>query len=126
MTCHIVAGMATIEQLMHANLLEVFNERDDERRRAAMTRTYAPDVRFTDPDEVVVGHEAVDTKAQKILDEAPGFVFSPAGPTRVIGDLGYLEWNFGPEGQRPVVRGADIALAADGLITSIYTLLFTD
>ncbi|GIF17853.1 hypothetical protein Ate02nite_05830 [Paractinoplanes tereljensis] len=111
---------------MQANLLEVFNERDATRRRAAMTRTYASDVRFTDPDEVVVGHEAVDTKAQKILDEAPGFVFTPAGPTRIAGELGYLEWNFGPEGQPPVVRGADIALVANDKITNIYTLLLTD
>ncbi|GIE47754.1 hypothetical protein Ani05nite_12880 [Amorphoplanes nipponensis] len=111
---------------MQANLLEVFNERDGERRRAAMARTYASDVRFSDPDEAVVGHAAIDTKAQKILDEAPGFVFSPGGPIRVVGDLGFLEWGFGPEGQPPVVRGADVVLVADGLITSVYTMLFTD
>jgi hypothetical protein len=117
--------MATIEQLMQANLLEVFNQRDGERRRAAIGRTYAPGVRFADPDEIVQGHEALDAKAQKILDGAPGFVFAPVGPVQVNHDLGYLGWGFGPEGQPPVVRGADIALTADGLITSIYTLLFT-
>ena len=117
--------MATIEQLMQANLLEVFNERDGERRRAAIGRTYASDVRFSDPDEVVEGHEALDAKAQKILDGAPGFVFSPAGPIQVNHDLGYLAWNFGPQGQPPVVRGVDIALVTDGLIHAVYTLLFT-
>ena len=118
--------MATIEQLMHANLLEVFNQRDGERRRAAIGRTYAPEVRFSDPDEVVEGHEALDAKAQKLLDGAPGFVFTPAGPIQVNHDLGYLAWNFGPAGQPPVARGTDIALVTDGLITSLYTLLFTD
>ena len=117
--------MATIEQLMQANLLEVFNERDGERRRAAIGRTYGSDVRFSDPDEVVEGHEALDAKAQKILDGAPGFVFSPAGPIQVNHDLGYLAWNFGPQGQPPVVRGVDIALVTDGLIHAVYTLLFT-
>jgi hypothetical protein len=117
--------MATIEQLMHANLLDVFNERDGERRRAAIAGTYAPQVRFADPDEVTVGHDALDAKAQKILDDSPGFVFSPGGPIRVNHDLGYLDWNFGPEGQPPVVRGVDIALVADGLITNVYTLLLT-
>ncbi len=34
-----------IETLMRANLLEVFNERDGATRRAAIERTYAPDVR---------------------------------------------------------------------------------
>jgi hypothetical protein len=118
--------MATIEQLMQANLLEVFNERDGERRRAAIARTYAEGVKFHDPDETVEGHEALDAKAQQILDGAPGFVFSPAGPIRVNHDLGYLEWNLGPAGAPPVVRGLDIALVADGLITTVYTLLLSD
>jgi hypothetical protein len=118
-------AMATVEQLMQANLLEVFNERDGERRRAAISRTYAPDVRFSDPDEVVEGHAALDAKAQKLLDGAPGFVFSPAGPIQVNHDLGYLAWNLGPDGQPPVVRGVDIALVRDGLIHTVYTLLFT-
>jgi len=111
---------------MQANLLEVFNERDAGRRRAAIARTYAPGVRFADPDEVVEGHAALDAKAQKILDEAPDFVFTPGGPTQVNHDLGYLPWSFGPPGQPPVVRGVDIALVADGLIASVYTLLLTD
>ncbi|HEX4253606.1 MAG TPA: nuclear transport factor 2 family protein [Streptosporangiaceae bacterium] len=115
--------MATIEQLMQANLMDVFNQRDGERRRAVISRTYAPDVQFSDPDEAVQGHEALDAKAQKLLDNAPGFVFSPAGPVQVNHDLGYLAWNFGPEGQPPVVRGVDIALVTDGLITRLYTLL---
>ena len=116
----------TVEELMRANLLEVFNERDGDRRRVAIARTYTADVRFSDPDEVVEGHEALDAKAGKILAEAPGFVFTAAGAVRVNHDLGYLAWNFGPPGSPPVVRGIDIALVADGLIASIYTLLLTE
>lgn len=115
--------MATVEQLMQANLLDVFNQRDAGRRRAAIGQTYAKGVRFSDPDEVVQGHEALDAKAQKILDDAPEFVFTAAGPVQINHELGYLPWNFGPAGQPPAVRGVDIALTADGLITSIYTLL---
>jgi len=118
--------MATVEELMRANLLDVFNERDAPRRRAAIARTYAPDVRFSDPEEVVVGHEALDAKAGKILDGAPGSVFTPGGPVRVSDDLGYLAWSFGPDGEPPLVRGIDIALVVDGLIGSVYTLLLTD
>jgi hypothetical protein len=113
----------TVEELMRANLLDVFNERDGERRRAAIARTYAPGVRFADPDEVVTGHEAIDAKVQKLLDSAPGFVFTAAGPIHVVQDLGHLAWGFGPEGGPPVVRGIDVAHVADGRITSVYTLL---
>jgi hypothetical protein len=117
--------MATVADLMQANLLEVFNERDAERRRAAIARTYTPDVRFSDPEETVTGHEALDTKAQRLLDDAPGFVFRAAGPLLTNHDLGHLAWEFGPEGEPPVVRGIDIALVEDGLIATVYTMLLT-
>jgi hypothetical protein len=113
----------TIEDLMTANLLEVFNERDGDRRRAAIGRTYVPDVRFSDTEETSVGHDALDAKAQQLLDESPDFVFIPDGSIHVSEDLGYLAWGFGPLGKPPVVRGVDIALVSDGLITRLYTLL---
>ena len=117
--------MTTIEQLMHATLHEVFGERDDQRRRAAIARVYATDVRFADADGVVTGRDALDVKARGILAGAPGFVFTTDGPARVVQDLGYQAWGFGPQGQPPVVRGADIALVAGGLITSLHTMLIT-
>ncbi len=118
--------MATIEELMTANLLEVFGERDAQRRRAAIERTYVPEVRFSDPDEVVVGYDALDAKAQKILDDAPDFVFRAGGPIYINNDLGYLAWELGPEGGPAVVKGVDIALVEGERITSVYTLLMKD
>lgn len=118
--------MASVPELMQANLLEVFNERDAERRRAAIERTYTPDVRFLDPDGIVTGRDALDAKAGRLLHQSPGFAFSAAGPVLVNHDLGYLAWNLGPEGSPPVVRGMDIAFVADGLITTVYTQLLTD
>lgn len=113
----------TVEELMHANLMQVFAERDPDRRWASVVRVYAPDVVFADPEESVVGHRALNDKAQRLLDESPSFVFSPGGEVQVVQDLGYLAWQFGPEGQPPVVRGADIALVADGVITKVWTML---
>jgi hypothetical protein len=118
--------MAEIADLMHANLLEVFNERDPERRREVIARTYTDDVQFVDHDGIVVGHDALHATAQGVLDRAPGFVFAPDGAVRVSDDLGYLPWTLGPEGQPPVVRGLDIALIRDGLIVKVYTLLMND
>ena len=117
--------MTSVEQLLHAQLLEVFDERDPGLRRAAIERTYAPDVTFADPEETVVGRVALDEKVQRLLDEAPGFVFSAGGPASVVQDMGYLAWGFGPAGQEPVVRGADVVLVEDGLIRSVYTMLLT-
>jgi hypothetical protein len=118
--------MATIPDLMQANLLGVFNERDPARRREVIAATYAEDVVFTDPEGAVQGRDALDAKAQGLLDASPDFVFTPAGPVRVAGDLGHLAWNLGPEGEAPVVRGVDVALVEDERITRLYTLLLTD
>jgi hypothetical protein len=60
---------------------------------------------------------------RKLLDEAPGFAFSEAGPVYVDNDLGTLAWRFGPEGQPPVVTGFDISLIRDGVIAKLYTVL---
>lgn len=113
----------SISGLMLANLMEVFNERDNDRRLAAIARTYAEDVVFHDPEETVTGYEALNAKAGDLLEKAQAFVFSPDGPAYENNDLGYLAWNFGPEGQPPVVSGLDIALVKEGRITTLYTIL---
>jgi hypothetical protein len=55
---------------MEANLLGVFNERDGERRAAAIRGTYAPDVRWTDDEGVSVGREALEARAQGLSNRA--------------------------------------------------------
>jgi len=72
----------TIQQLMQGNLLEVFNERDPERRRAAISRIYAADVHWTDDEGVTVGHAALDAKAAYLLDKIGTLQFVTAGPVQ--------------------------------------------
>ncbi|SNY38359.1 nuclear transport factor 2 family protein [Paractinoplanes atraurantiacus] len=110
-------------ELARRNLLEVFGERDPEKRAKVIRETYAEDVTFADPDEVVVGWDSLDRKAQGLLDKAPGFVFAPVGEVRVVQDLTMLAWQFGPEDASPVVSGVDICIVADGRIKSLYTVL---
>ncbi|MFC5060831.1 nuclear transport factor 2 family protein [Actinomycetospora atypica] len=119
--------MSTTDDLMNAQLLGVFNERDPERRRKTIEDIYAPDVVFSGPGEApVTGHDELDAAARRILDGAPDFVFSPAGKPLVTDDLGHLAWNLGPEGRPPVVRGFDVALVRDGLIVRLWTFLLQD
>jgi hypothetical protein len=114
-----------VEELMHASLLEVFGERDPHRRQDVMERIYTPEVTFTDVEERVVGYQAITEKVQRLLQGAPGFAFRANGPARVVQDMGYLAWDFGPPGQPPVVQGADIALVSEGRISSLHTMLLT-
>ncbi len=55
--------MPDAAELLRMNLHEVFSERDPEKRRGAIERTYAEDVRFIDPQGEVVGREALNDRA---------------------------------------------------------------
>jgi hypothetical protein len=102
---------------------DVFAERDPEKRRAAIERTYAEDVRFIDPDGESVGREAINDRAQKILDDAPAdFVLEEDGLAYVSPDTAIQAWRFGPPGS-PVVRGIDVLTVRDGSVSVVRTLI---
>jgi hypothetical protein len=102
---------------------QVFSERDPEKRRAAIERTYAEDVRFIDPDGESVGREAINDRAQKILDDAPAdFVLEEDGLAYVSPDTAIQAWRFGPPGS-PVVRGIDVLTVGDGSVSVVRTLI---
>ncbi|MGZ4451295.1 MAG: nuclear transport factor 2 family protein [Nocardioides sp.] len=110
--------------LMRANLLEVFGERDVERRAQAAARIYADDVAFADEDGVITGRRAITARAQELLDGVPAeFAFAEDGPMYGVGSRAALAWRFGAPGSEPVARGVDIATIVDGRISALETLL---
>jgi hypothetical protein len=115
--------MPDAKELLHSNLHEVFSERDPERRRAAIERTYAEDVIFIDPEGEFTGRQALNDQAQKLLDGVlAGFVFEEDGPRYVGTDTAALAWRFGPAGS-PVARGIDILTIRDGRVSVVRTLM---
>jgi 1-acyl-sn-glycerol-3-phosphate acyltransferase len=114
---------ARMRELMLVNLFAVFNERDAERRLKAIAASYTEDVIWSDPEGTTHGHEALNERAQKLLDGMPDFVFTAAGPIHVSRDLGHLAFNLGVPEQPPAVSGYDVALVRDGRIAVLYTLV---
>lgn len=104
-------------------VLHVFGEHDPAKRAEAIREGFAEDVTFADAEEVIVGREALNSKVQRLLDQAPEFVFTPVGEVRVVQNLTVLSWQLGPAGAPPVVRGTDICFIEDGLIQRLYTML---
>jgi hypothetical protein len=93
--------MSDAKELLHSNLHEVFSERDPERRWAAIERTYTEDVRFIEPDGEVVGLQALNDRAQKLLDgPLAGFGHDEDGPRYVGTDTAALAWRVGPPESR--------------------------
>jgi hypothetical protein len=113
----------TIDKLMEANLLGVFNERDVQRRAATIESTYAPDVRWTDDEGIVVGREALAAKATALQSQMQGLVFAKAGPVYHTRGFGYLAWKLGPDGGDPVASGFDVAIVRTDLIAELFTVI---
>jgi hypothetical protein len=102
---------------------EVTSERDPEKRRAAIERTYVEDLRFLDSEGEVVGRQAFSDRIQKILDDAPAdFVLEKDGPEYVGPDTAALPWRFGPPGN-PVIRGLDVLTLCDGRVSIVRGLV---
>jgi SnoaL-like domain len=114
---------ARIRELMLVNLFAVFNERDAERRLKAIADNYTEDVIWTDPNGTTHGHEAMNERAQNLLEGIPDFVFTAAGQIHVSRDLGHLAFNLGVPEQPPAVSGYDVAQVRDGRIAVLYTLV---
>ena len=115
--------MATVSDLLTANLHDVFGNRDPESRRAAIERTYAADVTFTDPEGTVVGRDALEQKAAELLERVPGaFQFVEEGRRYASATHGALAWGFGPVGA-PAVRGIDVIEVRNGVVVALTTLL---
>ena len=113
----------TLGQLMERNVLEVFGERDSERRKSMINELYTENCTFFEADEQIIGRDALNAKVKQILQEAPGFVFRLAGPAEVNHDHGRLRWHFGPDGAAPVVTGMDVAVFEQGRIRALYAFL---
>jgi hypothetical protein len=113
----------TLGQLMERNVLEVFGERDSERRKSVISELYTENCTFFEADDQIVGRDALNAKVEQILKEAPGFVFRLAGRAEVNHDLGRARWHFGLNGAAPVVTGMDVAIFKQGRICSLYAFL---
>jgi hypothetical protein len=98
---------ATITELMHGNLLEVFNARDTARRRATIEHVYADDVGSTDDDGVTTGRDAPDAKAAEVQAKLGDLQFISAGPVYQTLGLGYLAFQLvKPGSSTPVGSGS--------------------
>ena len=115
---------SALGHLMDRNLLEVWGQRDAERRKVAISQIYTEDCRFFEAGQpVVTGRDDLNKSVGNVLEGTPGFVFRAAGPAQVNHDHGRLRWESGPPGAAPVISGMDVAIFDQGRIRALYTFL---
>jgi hypothetical protein len=114
-----------IIHLMEANLLAVFNERDPQRRAAAIADTYASDVQWIDDEGIAHGHNELNSKTTDLQEKLSGLHFVKAGPVHKTRGLGHLAWELRTRDDSTVASGFDIAEIADDRILRMWTVLTT-
>ncbi|MDB6050226.1 MAG: hypothetical protein JWR17_2972 [Pseudomonas sp.] len=112
------------DTFLRDHLVQVFNERDTDRHRAALTRLYLDDALFVDPEGKSVGHHAIAQRVEHILAQFPeNSQFAPAGVGLGIAGVGSSAWRLGPANGPAAVTGVDVVQVQAGQIQAVYVLI---
>ncbi|MGK6324807.1 nuclear transport factor 2 family protein [Sphingomonas sp. DT-51] len=107
-------------ELLKASIERVWNERDDERRLAAIADIYHPDATIFEPARAITGHEAISQVVAGVLaDMPPGFRFVETGPTLGHHGVAVTRWQGGPPGE-VTVSGSDSVRVEEGRLIAHY------
>jgi ketosteroid isomerase-like protein len=112
------------DEVMRANAVRVFSERDPTRRINAIRELYTTDAVMTEPEGVFIGKTAICDAVTELLSKLPPtFAFTPNGPAVGHHGVGRLLWKAGPPNGTAVVTGMDIAHFKGGRIQELYVFL---
>ncbi|WP_406228826.1 nuclear transport factor 2 family protein [Pseudomonas siliginis] len=112
------------DALLRANLQRVFNERDAQKRIAAVHELFAGTPTMYEPTGIVTGRAAISEVAGALLDQfGPDFAFVAEGTAVGHHGLGYLRWHAGPGDGPVIVSGVDVAEISEGKIVRLWVLL---
>ncbi|MCW0921114.1 nuclear transport factor 2 family protein [Pseudomonas sp. RG1] len=116
--------MENYDALLRANLQRVFNERDAQKRIAAVQELFAGTPTMYEPTGIVTGRAAISEVAGALLDQfGPDFAFVAEGTAVGHHGLGYLRWHAGPGDGPVIVSGVDVAEISGGKIVRLWVLL---
>ena len=114
----------TIETLLRENIHGVFSEPDSEKRRKNITRLWAEDGVFIDPDSRCEGHSGIALAAEGVVKKFPNFIFTERDEIVAYNRIGKLDWGFGPAGAEAVVTGSDVLVMKGDKIGALYTFVY--
>ena len=118
------AADGEFDALMQANIVRVFNERDPDRRRVALSELYSEDATLYDPETVATGREAISRAVDNLLlSLPPDFVFTAAGHAVGHNGAARLFWRAGPPDGPVAVTGTDVAHIENGRIKLLYVFV---
>jgi hypothetical protein len=103
--------------------IDVWNETDPQRRRAAIDRLYTEDCAYTDPIGAVSGRAGVDAFIAGVQKQFPGIEFRLSGAVDAHHQQARFYWHAGGPGAEPAAIGFDVALLDGERIRAVYGFL---
>jgi SnoaL-like protein len=106
-------------QKLAEDYIEVWNERDTQRRHARLAATWTEDAVYVDPLMRGDGRPQISDLIGAVHERFPGFRFSLLGAADGYGDVVRFSWGLGPDGGEAVVKGTDFVRRASDQIASV-------
>jgi hypothetical protein len=117
-------GACEFDALMQANIVRVFNERDPDRRRVALSELYSEGATLYDPETVATGWGAISRAVEDLLLRLPpDYLFTAAGQAVGHNGAARLFWHTGPSDGPVAVTGTDVAHIENGRIKLLYVFV---
>ena len=118
------ADAIDLDSLMQANIVRVFNERNPDRRGAALRELYTENATLCDPEIVATGWDAISAAIDSLHRMLPpGFVFTATGHAVGHNGAARLFWQAGPPGGPAAIMGTDVAHIENGRIKLLYVFV---
>ena len=118
------ADAIDLDALMQANIVRVFNERNPDRRRAALRELYTENATLCDPETAANGRRAISEAIDSLHRMLPpAFTFTPAGHAVGHNGAARLFWRVGPPDGPVAVTGIDVAFIENGRIKLLYVFV---
>jgi hypothetical protein len=116
--------MTEATELVH-RYLEVWNEKDDDLRRAAVAALWAQDGCYLDPLTEVTGHDGISALIGVVQQQLPDHVFRLLDGVDAHHNIARFTWELVPrDGRESIAEGFDVAVIDDdGRIGSVLGFL---
>ena len=103
--------------------IELWNERDPQRRRQLLATHWADNASYVDPLMAGDGHDGIDALVTGVQQRFPDFRFALIGEPNGYGDHIRFSWGLGPDGADSPIKGTDFAMLNAGRIQRITGFL---
>ncbi|WP_296149226.1 VOC family protein [uncultured Flavobacterium sp.] len=102
--------------------LEIWNEKDQEKRTALLNQTYATDIEMVDRHFIAVGNDEISKFIVELHQKNPDFKFT-AKSVETNHNIVRLYWQFGSKAKPATVTGMDLFVIENGKVQKLYVFL---